>query len=106
MIVGFRHNFSCHRERGWTHLDFYQTVGDDFARDYRGLNDEGGEDPIVAVWQRKGDKVRLFWAAEGGKETAEPGFDPHLAPDPTPLWTILDWTLGVRGSDWYPKLEY
>lgn len=94
------------RERGWTHLDFYQTVGDDFARDYRGLNDEGREDPITAVWQRKGDKARLFWAAEGGKETAEPGFDPHLAPDPTPLWTILDWTPGGRGTDWYPKLEY
>ena len=48
----------------------------------------------VAVWKREGDKVRLFWAAEGGPETADPGFDPHLAPDPTPLWNILDWTPG------------
>ncbi len=54
----------------------------------------------------QGDKVRLFWAAEGGFETADPGFDPHLAPDPTPLWNILDWTPGGRGTDWYPKLEY
>ncbi|MCA9863098.1 MAG: DUF899 family protein, partial [Thermomicrobiales bacterium] len=31
------------RERGWTHLRFYQTVGDAFAIDYRGLShgDEG-----------------------------------------------------------------
>jgi predicted dithiol-disulfide oxidoreductase (DUF899 family) len=94
------------RERGWTHLKFYQTVGDEFARDYRGLAEDGQEWPIVAVWQRHGGKVNLFWAAEGGPETADPGFDPHLAPDPTPLWNILDWTPEGRGTDWYPKLEY
>ena len=94
------------RERGWTHLNFFQTVGDDFARDYGGLIEKDGETPIVAVWRRRGDKVNLFWAAEGGAETADPGFDPHLAPDPTPLWNILDMTPGGRGTDWYPKLEY
>jgi predicted dithiol-disulfide oxidoreductase (DUF899 family) len=94
------------RERGWRNLSFYQTVGDDFAKDYRGLNEDGGEGGIVAVWQREGARVRLFWASEGGFGTADPGFDPHLAPDPTPLWTILDMTPGGRGTDWYPKLEY
>ena len=91
---------------GWTNLKFYQTIGDDFARDYRGLHDDGSEWAICASWKREGDKVRLFWAAEGDFETADPGFDPHLAPDPTPLWNILDWTPGGRGTDWYPKLEY
>jgi predicted dithiol-disulfide oxidoreductase (DUF899 family) len=94
------------RERGWRHLRFYQTVGDDFARDYHGLGEDGQEGAMVTVWQRRGHKVTLFWAAEGGPETADPGFDPHLAPDPTPLWNILDWTPGGRGTDWYPQLEY
>jgi predicted dithiol-disulfide oxidoreductase (DUF899 family) len=94
------------RERGWRNLTFYQTVGDEFARDYRALQDDGSEWAIVAVWKRDGDKVRLFWAAEGGPETADPGFDPHLAPDPTPLWNILDMTPGGRPATWYPKLEY
>ena len=97
------------RERGWDHLKFYQTVGDDFARDSGALTDgENGidEGAAVVVWQRDGDGARLFWAAEGGLETADPGFDPHLAPDPTPLWNILDMTPGGRGTDWYPKLEY
>lgn len=93
------------RERGWTHLKFYQTVGDDFARDFRALVD-GEEWAGVFVWKREGDAIRLFWAAEGGAETADPGQDPHLAPDPTPLWNILDWTPVGRGTDWYPKLEY
>ena len=94
------------RERGWRNLKFYQTVDDEFARDYRALEDDGSEGAIVAVWKRDGDKVRLFWAAEGGPETADPGFDPHLAPDPTPLWNILDMTPQGRPATWYPKLEY
>lgn len=97
------------RERGWSHLKFYQTVGDDFGRDYGALTDgENGldEGAAVLVWQRDGDKARLFWAAEGGSETADPGFDPHLAPDPTPLWNLLDWTPEGRSAGWYPKLEY
>ena len=85
------------RERGWRNLKFYQTVGDDFGRDVhaadRRRRGRGGH-----VWRRDGDEVRLFWAAEGGAETADPGFDPHLAPDPTPLWTILDWTPGGRAA--------
>ncbi|HET7663208.1 MAG TPA: DUF899 family protein [Rhodanobacteraceae bacterium] len=93
------------RERGWTHLKFYQTLSDDFARDFRGLV-ENEESPIVATWRRDNDTVRLFWAAEGGPETADPGFDAHLAPDPTPLWNILDMTAEGRGTDWYPKLSY
>ncbi|WP_374405982.1 DUF899 family protein [Pelagerythrobacter sp.] len=97
------------RERGWSHLKFYQTVGDDFGREWGALTD--GEDGLdegaaVLVWQRDGDRARLFWAAEGGLETADPGFDPHLAPDPTPLWNVLDMTPGGRGTGWYPKLEY
>ena len=97
------------RERGWKNLKFYQTVGDDFPRDYGALTegDNGlDEGAIPIVWRRDGGKVRLFWAAEGGAETADPGFDPHLAPDPTPLWTILDWTPEGRGTDWYPSLDY
>lgn len=97
------------RERGWSHLEFYQTVGDDFGRDWGALTDgENGIDEGAAVlmWQRDGSKARLFWAAEGSFETADPSFDPHLAPDPTPLWNILDLSPGGRPADWYPKLEY
>ncbi|MBA3811867.1 MAG: DUF899 family protein [Caulobacteraceae bacterium] len=93
------------RERGWRNLKFYQAVGDDFARDYRWVVD-GEEGAGVLIWTRDADTVRLFWAAEGGSQTADPGFDPHLAPDPTPLWNILDWTPEGRGADWYPKLDY
>jgi predicted dithiol-disulfide oxidoreductase (DUF899 family) len=93
------------RERGWRNLKFYQTVGDDFARDYRGLAPDGSEWPAFYVWVRKGGKVRHFWGAELGG-TQDPGEDPRGAPDPTPLWNILDLTPQGRGKDWYPRLDY
>lgn len=93
------------RERGWRNLRFYQTVGDDFARDYRGLAPDGSEWPALDVWVKDGAQVRHFWGSELGG-TQDPGQDPRGAPDPTPLWNILDLTPGGRGTDWYPKLEY
>jgi predicted dithiol-disulfide oxidoreductase (DUF899 family) len=93
------------RERGWRNLKFYQTVGDDFARDYRGLAPDGSEWPAFDVWLKDAGKVRHFWGSELGG-TADPGEDARGAPDPTPLWNILDLTPAGRGSDWYPKLAY
>ena len=93
------------RERGWKHLKFYATVGDDFARDYRGLAPDGSEWPALDVWVQRDGKVFHFWGAELG-DTSDPGQDPRGAPDPTPLWNILDLTPAGRGVDWYPKLDY
>lgn len=93
------------RERGWRNLEFYATVGDDYARDYRGLAPDGSEWPALDVWVKERGKVRHFWGAELGG-TEDPGQDARGAPDPTPLWNILDLTPQGRGSDWYPKLSY
>src|SRR4029077_4716004 len=73
------------RERGWRNLKFYQTVGDDFARDYRGLAPNGDEWPALDVWVKRDGVVRHFWAPEMGG-TQDPGQDPRGAPDLMPLW--------------------
>ena len=93
------------RERGWRNLKFYASIGDEFARDYRGLAPDGSEWPALDVWVRRGGIVSHFWGSELGG-TSDPGEDPRGAPDPTPLWNILDLTPAGRGADWYPKLEY
>ena len=91
------------RERGWKHLQFFQSVSDDFARDYRALAPNGDEWPALDVWVKRDGRVHHFWAGELGG-TEDPGQDPRGAPDPTPLWNILDLTPAGRGTDWYPKL--
>lgn len=93
-------------ERGWSNLDFVQTVGDDYARDLGLINEDGTENPALIVYRRDGDKVRLFWASAMTGEMADPGQDPRDAPDIAALWSILDLTPEGRGTDWYPKLSY
>jgi predicted dithiol-disulfide oxidoreductase (DUF899 family) len=93
------------RERGWRNLRFY-VASDDFARDYRGLAPNGDEWASFDVWTKKDGIVRHFWGASESSGTADPGQDAHLAPDPTPLWNLLDLTPGGRGTDWYPSLAY
>ena len=93
------------RERGWRNLQFYEVADDSWARAYRALGPKDDEWPALDVWTKRDGRVQHFWAGELGG-TEDPGQDPRGAPDPTPLWNILDLTPGGRGSDWYPKLDY
>lgn len=93
-------------ERGWRDLHFVQTVGDDYALDLGALQPDGSEYPALVVFQRDGNRVRLFWAGGMTGEMADPGQDPRGAPDLAPLWNVLDLTPEGRGDDWYPKLSY
>ncbi|WP_336974055.1 DUF899 family protein [Sphingobium aromaticiconvertens] len=94
------------QERGWSDLDFIQTVGDDYADDLGLLNPDGSESAAIIVFRRDGDAVRLFWASEMTMEMADPGQDPRDAPDIASLWSILDLTPEGRPPHWYPKLRY
>lgn len=93
------------RERGWRNIHFFQAVGDDFPRDYRGLAPNGDEWPAMDVWVKREGTVHHFWASEMGG-TEDPGQDARGAPDLAPLWNLLDLTPAGRELDWYPKLDY
>lgn len=95
-------------ERGWRNLDFYQTVGDDYALDIGGLDPETGwEYPVLAVFVKASNgRVHLFWMGEMTGEMADPGKDPRGGPDFGTVWTALDLTPEGRGTDWYPRLRY
>ena len=91
------------KARGWVNLQLYADPSDDYTRDY--VSAEDADMPGYNVFNRKDGVIRHFWRGEGGKETADPGQDPHDAPDMSALWTILDTTPEGRGTDWYPKLD-
>ncbi|QUD86301.1 DUF899 family protein [Phenylobacterium montanum] len=94
------------RERGWRHLRLYQDLSGAYSRDYRGLLPDGAEVPAQNVFTRRDGTIRHFWAGEMTGSTADPGQDPRGAPDPAPLWLVLDLTPEGRGTDWYPSLDY
>jgi predicted dithiol-disulfide oxidoreductase (DUF899 family) len=93
------------REQGWNHLKLYSDPTGDFWQDYIGETPD--EDTAgYSVFTRRDGKIRHFWSVEGGPEIADPGQDPHGAPDPNSLWNLLDLTPEGRGTDWYPSLRY
>jgi predicted dithiol-disulfide oxidoreductase (DUF899 family) len=94
------------RERGWRNLKLFSDLNGNFTRDYHGVADDGSDIPALNVFTRRDGTLRLFWAGEMGDETSDPGQDPRGAPDPMPIWTVLDMTPEGRGTDWYPKLDY
>lgn len=91
------------RERGWTHLRIFSDPDGDYTRAY--VSAEDADIPALNVFIRKEGTIRHFWSAEMGFDAADPGQDPRGAPDPDPLWTILDMTPGGRGTGWYPTLD-
>ena len=92
------------RARGWKNLRMASAQGDDFTHHYGGAPDGGLDSGGPAVFTRRDGAIRHFWSQE--MIASDPGQDPRGAPDPAPLWTVLDMTPEGRAADWYPALEY
>ena len=90
--------------RGWTRLKVFSDLSGDFTRDYVSAEDD--DVPGYTVFTRRDGTIRHFWSGEMSGAMADPGQDPRGAPDPDPLWLLLDTTPEGRGTDWYPKLSY
>ncbi|MBP7003159.1 DUF899 family protein [Amaricoccus sp.] len=90
------------RDRGWAQLPLYSDVEGGFTRAYVSAEDK--DVPAYNVFTRRDGVLRHFYATE--MTQADPGQDPRGAPDPDPLWWLLDTTPEGRGADWYPKLSY
>ena len=92
------------QERGWKNLRLVSDLDGRFTKDWFGLTPDGDEVPAQNVFTRRDGSIRHFWSGE--MTTSDPGQDPRGAPDPAPLWTVLDMTPEGRGGDWYPSLNY
>jgi predicted dithiol-disulfide oxidoreductase (DUF899 family) len=92
------------KERGWKFLRLYSDLNEAYSRDYGAIAPDGSDIPAMNVFSRADGAIRHFWAGE--MTQGDPGQDPRGAPDPSPLWMILDITPEGRGRDWYPKLGY
>jgi predicted dithiol-disulfide oxidoreductase (DUF899 family) len=94
------------QQRGWKHLRLFSDLNDAYSRDYFGVQPNGSEIPALNVFSRRDGSIRHFWSGEMTPPTTDPGQDARGAPDPAPLWMVLDCTPEGRPSHWYPSLEY
>lgn len=92
------------RQRGFSNLPIVSDPGGEYTRTYVSADD--ADVPGFSVFTRRDGVVRHFYSGEMSGTMADPGQDPRGAPDPDPLWLMLDLTPEGRGTDWYPKLEY
>ncbi len=92
------------RQLGFAHLPFVSDPGGEYTRTY--VNADDADVPGFSVFSRRDGSIRHFYSGEMSGAMADPGQDPRGAPDPDPLWLMLDLTPAGRGTDWYPKLEY
>jgi predicted dithiol-disulfide oxidoreductase (DUF899 family) len=87
---------------GWRDLPVYSDLEGAYTRDY--VDPQDGDSPGFSVFTRRDGTIRHFWSDEMFGASADPSQDPRGAPDPDPLWSLLDKTPEGRGADWYPKL--
>ncbi|MGI4755916.1 MAG: DUF899 family protein [Janthinobacterium lividum] len=94
------------QERGWKNIRLYSDLNGNYSRDYFGATPEGQDIPAMNVFTRRDGVIRHFWSGEMTPVTADPGKDPRGAPDPGPMWAVLDCTPEGSDPSWYPKLDY
>ena len=82
------------RERGWRDLSSIRPSATASRATTAASRPTASEWPALTCLVRRDGRVRHFWGARDAASTADPGQDPRGAPDPTPLWNILDLTPG------------
>lgn len=94
------------KERGWRRLQLLSSLGTSYNVDYFGETDDGDQMPMLNVFHRDGDVIRLFWGSELLYAPADPGQDPRHNGTIEPLWNIFDLIPEGRGGDWEEQLSY
>lgn len=92
------------QQRGFAYLPFVSDSSGEYTRAYVNADDE--DVPGFSLFTLRDGAVHHFYSGEMSMAMADPGQDPRGAPDPDPLWLMLDLTPEGRGTNWYPKLDY
>src|SRR5437588_5619021 len=94
-------------ERGWRHLRLLSSRRNTYNRDYQAETPEGEQIPILNVFVRDGNGIRHSWATELMFAPRDEGEDPRHVDSIWPIWSVLDMTPDVRGTDSdFPSLRY
>jgi predicted dithiol-disulfide oxidoreductase (DUF899 family) len=108
------------RQRGWAHLQFLSTAGNNYDADYFGdsskvpapiVRERGGKDgqnwdeTMFNVFRLDRGTVRHFWGSELTWAPQEPGQHHRSGDAVNALWGLLDMTIEGRGQ-FIPQLAY
>jgi predicted dithiol-disulfide oxidoreductase (DUF899 family) len=92
-------------ERGWKHVRLLSSANNTYNRDYHGEGPQGGQIPMLNVFQRDGEEIRHFWGTELMFAPSDPGQHPRHVGTLEPVWNLFDLTPDGR-PDWDEQLRY
>lgn len=94
------------KTRGWNDLMLLSSGGNTYNRDYFGETPEGGQLPMLNVFQRQDGRIHHFYCSEMFFAPAEAGEHNRHIDMMWPVWNLFDCTKAGRGEDWFPALSY
>ena len=94
------------KDRGWRNLRFLSSSGNTYNRDYFGEDEQGNQLPILNVFRKTSKGIFHFYATELLFAPVDKGQDSRHVDTIWPLWNLLDFTPGGRGTGWHPKHSY
>ncbi len=94
------------RSRGWHNLRLLSSFNNSYNTDYFAEDDEGGQWPLLNVFQRNAEGIHHFYESELFFVPGPGGQDTRHVDLVWPLWNLFDLTPEGRGTDWYPRLSY
>jgi predicted dithiol-disulfide oxidoreductase (DUF899 family) len=92
-------------DRGWKRVRLASSAGNSFKRDYHGQV-EGGQEPIMTVFDRYPDGIRHFWSSEMLYAKADPGQDHRGNGTVDTLWNLMDLTPEGRPAGFKIQPQY
>jgi predicted dithiol-disulfide oxidoreductase (DUF899 family) len=94
------------QERGWRRLRLLSSAANTYNRDYGGETADGGQMPMLNVFERDGSVIRHFWGSELLYGPSDPGQDPRHVGVLEGLWNLLDLTREGRPAGWNEQISY
>ncbi len=92
--------------RGWNDLALLSSGGNTYNQDYFGETSDGGQLPMLNVFQRHDGAIHHCYCSEAFFAAAEAGQHNRHVDMLWPLWNVLDLTKAGRGENWFPALSY
>lgn len=84
--------------RGWSNLRMLSAQGTSYNRDYHGETADGGQMPMMNIFQKTNDGIKHHWGSELMFYKAEEGQNGRHIDMMWPLWNVLDLTPDGRGE--------
>ncbi len=93
------------RQRDWHDLRLLSSANNSYNIDYAAETPDGGQIPPLNVFTKSAEGICHAYSTELLYAKSEPGQHFRHVDSIWPIWNMLDFVPGGRGTDWYPQIR-